>query len=246
MPRYYDMHCHLHEIELQNISRILELERYLVIVAVSDDLESLTKTVELSSEYPDRIIPCAGFHPWNIGEKSLGDVDEVLRTAYRLDVPCIGEVGLDKKFVPQTIDVQRVVFEKFLRAASDMGALVNIHAPDAWKDVISLLIEYDIERAIIHWYTGPLNFLDVLRDLGVKITVNPAVTIQKKHRRVVQKAPLEMLVLESDAPYNYRGLNLNPLMIKRSIEEIALIKGISPELVAETVAYNSEKLLSHL
>ncbi|MCE4621299.1 MAG: TatD family hydrolase [Desulfurococcales archaeon] len=246
MPRYYDMHCHLHEIRLRDVNRILELERSLVIVAVSDDLESFIKTIELSSEYPDRIVPCAGFHPWNIGERSLGDVDEVLRTAYRLDVPCIGEVGLDKKFVPQTIDLQRVIFEKFLRAASDMDVLVNIHAPDAWKDVISLIMEYDIGKAIIHWYTGPLNFLNVLRDLGVKITVNPAVTIQKKHRRVVQEASLEMLVLESDAPYNYRGLNLNPLMIKRSVEEIALIKGVSPDLVAETVAYNSEKLLGHL
>ena len=238
------MHVHLYEFSDEEVEEILEKDPDLVLVAVSEDVESLERVLELRERFPDRIVACAGLHPWNIGEEPLAQVEELLRTAYRGDLACIGEVGLDRKFVPHTWEVQVQVFEAFLRYAGEVGALVNIHAPDAWADALAMLVDYDIERAMFHWYTGPQDLVGVIGSYGYKVSLNPALRIQKKHRAIARVAPLDYIVLESDGPYNYRGLRLNPLMIRETIEVVAAEKGVEPGAVAEAARWNSERLLS--
>jgi len=240
----YDMHCHLYEFSNEEIENILEKEKDLRIVAVSDDLTSLKRTIELQELYPERVVACAGFHPWKIGKVSLAELDDILRIIYRRDILCIGEVGLDKKFVPETIDLQYKVFRRFLEVAQDLETMLNIHSPNAWKDVLSLLKEFEIKKAMFHWYTGPLNLIETIGGMNYKISINAAVLIQKKHQEVVKKAPLEYIVLESDGPYEYKGLRLTPLIIKRTAEEIAKIKSINVDEVLKFALDNSLKLLN--
>jgi TatD DNase family protein len=240
-----DMHCHLYEFDDNEIEEILGKNRDLVIVAVSDDLSSFRRTLALQERFPERVVACAGFHPWNIGKVSLGEIEEILRLAYKNDVVCIGEVGLDKKFVPETFDMQITIFKTFLRFARDIDAFVNIHAPDAWRDVLLLLKDFNINRAMFHWYTGPLDLIPVIGEEGYKISINPAIVIQKKHKKVAEVAPLEYMVFESDGPYEYKGLRLTPLMIKRSLEEVSKIKGLNIKVVAEKALLNSLRLLNH-
>ena len=56
-------------------------------------------------------------------------------------------------------------------------------------------------------------------------------------------APLEYIVLESDGPYNYRGLRLSPAMIPEAARVVAEIKGVPVERVLEAARRNSERLL---
>jgi TatD DNase family protein len=240
---FYDMHCHCNEFGENELGRILESLEDLVIVAVSEDVESLRETIELSDTYKGRIAVCAGFHPWLIGERSLTELEEVLRMAYRWGITCYGEVGIDRKFVPQTWDVQVHIFDRILREARDVGALVNIHAPDAWADALKMLLDHEIERALFHWYTGPRELIPVIGEAGYKVSINAALKIQKKHQAIAREAPLEYIVTESDGPYNYRGLRLSPLMIPETIELIAKLKGVSAETVRKAVAENAERLL---
>ena len=239
----FDMHCHLHEFEDEEISKMLDEEKDLVIVAVSDDLDSFMRTLELWETFPDRVVPCAGFHPWNIGKKPLSQVDEIIRTAYRRDLACVGEVGLDKKFVGETFETQVVVFKKFIELAKEVGAFINIHAPDAWREVFSLLMESDVERAMFHWYTGPIGLIGPIGERGYYISINAAIQIQKKHRRVAESAPLDFMVFESDGPYEYRGLRLTPLMVRRAMEEVSKIKGVDIAVVESIAMQNSLRLI---
>ena len=241
--RFYDMHCHCSELGSRALGEALEAVKGLVVVAVSEDVESLLDTMELASTYNGRVVPCAGFHPWVIGERPLSELDEVLRAAYRHGVTCLGEVGLDRKFVPQTWHVQLKVFEAVLRAARELGALVNIHAPDAWRDVLSLLIDYDVERAMFHWYTGPQDLIEAFGKAGYKISINAALKIQRKHQAIARVTPLDYIVTESDGPYNYRGLKLSPTMIPETIKLIAELKGVEPGEVEEAARRNAEALL---
>jgi TatD DNase family protein len=98
MPRIYDMHSHFYEYSDDEIERILAEDKDIVVVAVSDDVESALRTIEIWERYPERVVPCIGFHPWNLKEgRGALEALEALRLAYRFDVPCIGEVGLDRK-----------------------------------------------------------------------------------------------------------------------------------------------------
>ena len=243
--RIYDMHCHCSEFPGSELEAILDSIPGLVVVAVSEDLESLAETVELARRHPGRVVACAGFHPWIIGEKPLSQLDEVLRWAYRLGLGCLGEVGLDRKFVPHTWELQVRVFERVLRAARELDAMVNIHAPDAWADALSMLLDHGVERAMFHWYTGPQTLIHAIGEAGYKISINPALRIQKKHQNIARATPLDYMVTESDGPYNYRGLRLNPAMIPQTIEEIARYHNTTPDRVAEAVALNARRLLAH-
>jgi len=244
--RIYDMHVHLYEFSDNEIRDIIEGDPDIVLVAVSDDYESLERTLKLHEEYPERIVPCAGFHPWNIGETPLYQVDEILRTAYRLDIDCIGEVGLDRKFVPQTWETQIEVFRKFVRYAVEVDGFLNIHSPDAWQDALSMLLDAGVRKAMFHWYTGPQNLLPTIGEAGFKVSLNPALKIQRKHLAIARIAPLDYIVLESDGPYNYRGLKLTPLLIREAVSLIAKEKGVNESTVLEAAESNSERLLSKL
>ena len=240
----YDMHCHLHEYDNKEVEAILESLPNLTIVAVSEDTESLQKTLELASTFKGRIIPCAGLHPWSIMEAGEAVAEELARAAYRMDLNCIGEVGLDRKFLPpETWEAQVRVARLFLRLAAELDAYVTLHSPGAWRPLLSLLLEEGVEKAMFHWYTGPLDLIGQIVAFGYKISINPAIRIQEKHRRVAVEAPLEAIVFESDGPYNYRGLRLDPRMIPEAQEIVARLKGVGVDVVAEAARTNSEKLL---
>ncbi len=242
----YDMHCHLYKFDDSEINEILRKDKELMIVAVSDDLNSLKRTLEIYQQYPERVIVCAGFHPWNVGKVPLAEINEILRIVYRRDIVCLGEVGLDRKFVPKTINDQYMVFRKFLEASKELGVMLNIHAPNAWKEALDLLQKYDIEKAMFHWYTGPIDLIDVIGELGYRISINPAIEIQKKHQNVAKKASLRYIVLESDGPYEYRGLRLTPLMVREAAREVAKIKNVGLDEVLEKALANSLYLLHRL
>ncbi len=242
MGRIYDMHCHCHDMGFGEINNILERVDA-VIVAVSEDIETLRSTLDLAST-SDRIVACTGLHPWIIGEKGVGEAEELARAAYRLDIPCIGEVGLDRKFVPEELWKPQIhVFKLFARLASEINGYVTVHSPGAWREALQVLVEEGVDKAMFHWYTGPLTLIDEIIASGYYVSINPALKIQAKHARVAEATPLERIVLESDGPYNYRGLRLSPLMIPESIRIIAELKGLDPMLVEETARRNSERLL---
>ncbi len=244
ITKIYDMHCHAYEFDTGEIADILENAPNIRIVAVSDDLESFYKTLELHDLFPEKIIPCAGFHPWNIGKRSLQEVDEVIRQAYKNGIHCIGEIGLDKKFVdPNTWPAQQAIFTRFLQVANELDAYVTVHSPYAWREALTLMVEIGVENAMFHWYTGPLDLIDEIISSGYYISINPALKIQSKHRRVAEHTPLEHMVFESDGPYNYRGLRLSPLMIYETIEEVASLKKVSVDTVLSHASLNSERLL---
>jgi len=233
-----DAHCHLHEFTDQELVNYCRDD--LLINAVSDDYLSSLRTLDIVSKCRN-VLPSVGLHPWNIGKV---DISKELRSLSELvsRVRFLGEVGIDKRFVPETYDKQLEVFKYFLELARDYGLGVNVHAVSTWDEVIKLLTKYDIRIAIIHWYTGPTELLKDIESLGYYITINPAVKIQLKHREVVMKAPIEIILTESDGPYVYRGMRLVPTMVLETLHEIAKIKGTSFEEVSTSILKNFMKV----
>lgn len=239
---YVDVHSHAHEYDDASLREIISSED-IVIVAVGDDFESSRRVVKLSRMY-NKIVACVGLHPWSIKnlKDSLREAEKIVHLALDYNVRCLGEVGLDTKFVAETINVQREVFKLFLEAARDHGLILNLHTAGTWEEVYRLLIRYDIPYANFHWYTGPLHLLDELVKAGYSISINPAVSIQKKHQRVVQSASLEIMLTESDSPYKYKGIMMHPRLVIDVVREIGRIKSMSFDEVKEAIKRNFEHL----
>ncbi|MEN2999842.1 MAG: TatD family hydrolase [Acidilobaceae archaeon] len=239
----YDVHSHLYEYSREQIESFLE-DRGLRIVAVSVDLESALRALELEREFPGRVIACIGLHPWSIGREPLHVTRTLSWLAGRAGVRCVGEVGLDRRFLDQhTWALQERIFREFIELARDLGAFLNVHAPDAWGKALGILAEEGAERAVFHWYTGPLELVEVIGSRGYFVSINPAVRVQEKHAAIARKAPLKYLVFESDGPYEYRGLSLSPAMVRGTIELVARERGVSAEEVEKVSRENSERLI---
>jgi TatD DNase family protein len=86
-----------------------------------------------------------------------------------------------------------------------------------------------------------VELLKEIEGAGYFITINPSVTFQEKHKRVLEKAPLEILLTESDGGYVYRGRLLEPPMVRESLESIAKVKGISLEDAEKAVERNFKR-----
>lgn len=237
--KYIDAHCHLYEFPDDYIEKVV---RELIILAVSDDRSSSQRTTVLSTEY-STVYACIGVHPWEVGEQEV-DIEFFKQLVEKCEkVVCIGEIGLDRLFVPHTYNLQLEVFVKFLELAHEYDLAVNLHAAGAWRDVFDLVIKYDINRAIFHWYTGPLNLLEELIETGYKISINPSLYFQKKHRRVLEACPLKAILTESDGPYKYRGLYLRPDLIPELVETIALIKNVDVNSLIKVINQNLKDIV---
>lgn len=238
----YDAHCHLHEFSDEEIGRFIA-NRY-VIMAVSDDLGSSIRTLNIYREHMYNVIPCIGLHPWNIGRGSEENMNRLASLIVDEKPPCIGEVGLDKRFLPEsTFNKQTEIFRSFLEIASSIDAIVNIHAVDSWREALRMAIDSGVKKAVFHWFNGPEDILREIIDVGYMVSINAAIKIQDKHRRVAKLADLDSILVESDGPYNYRGLRLSPDMLSETISIIAEVKGVSREDVERAVERNFKRYI---
>ena len=236
---YVDVHCHLSDFKNKDIDKFLQSG--IEIVAVSDDIDTSLKTLELSKKY-EKIIPCIGIHPWNIKDANIKDIFRINKIISKEDIRCLGEIGLDRRFIPEIWDLQLKFFKGFLEIAKEYDVVMNIHSPKASRDVYELLLKYDINKAIFHWYNGPIELIDKLQENDFLISINPAIQIQKKHRKIVEYTNIKNIVTESDGPYKYRSLFLNPLLIPEVVDQISQIKNMNRKIVREKIWQNYKNI----
>jgi TatD DNase family protein len=232
---YVDMHAHCTELK--------DLDKYrgeYLLVCVSDDLESSSAVLRLVENY-EYVKPCIGVHPWVAHEFSARDVENSLRKLINR-AECLGEVGLDKKFKPETFEKQLEIFNIFVNYAKEYDMVLNLHAAGAWDDVFHIVNSKNINKAYFHWYTGPLHLADQIVGVGYFIGANPALLIQEKHRVVLDYVSLENIITESDSPYYYRGLNLTPELVKEVVLYLSKRRGLHPLKVKEAIYENFKKL----
>jgi TatD DNase family protein len=232
-----DAHCHAHALDEEVLRRI---EDRTIVIAVSEDLESSLKTLGLTEKF-ENIMPFIGVHPWSLEEITRQEIDDVITLVEREeDARGIGEVGIDGR--RRNREKQMEVFKMFCKLSAEYDLPMNIHARDAWREALEVLRRMDVKSAVIHWYNGPLDILEEIRESGYMITINPAARIQPKHRDVLEEAPLDMILTESDGPYKYRGLSLRPDMVEDLVKLIAEVKGMPVEDIEEVIEFNFRRL----
>ncbi len=230
-----DSHIHLHEFGAEDISKLCS-RKDLLMLAVSDDYPSSIKTLEITKTCVNAV-PAVGIHPWKVKEESL---EEELRKLKELlsEVRFLGEIGLDRRFTPETFNEQIELLKALLKEAERRRLGVSIHAAGAWREVIDLLSTYDVKAVAIHWFTGPSDVLKNLLDKGYYVGINVAALNQRKHREVIKKVPITSILTESDGPYRYRGAELMPSKLPYLIKLISELNGTPPSEVEVVIEEN--------
>jgi len=81
--------------------------------------------------------------------------------------------------------------------------------------------------------------MESLLDGGYYVSATPALTYSKEHRVVIEKAPLEQMLLETDSPVSYKGEVSEPSHVLKALSAVAELKNMKDEAVAEQTTENA-------
>jgi TatD DNase family protein len=241
--RLIDTHTHLEQVE--NVEQALERARatkVAAIVAVGMDLASNRRILTLAKAHPDFVFPALGIHPWAI-EASETDATVEFIESHIDKCVAIGEIGLDY-WIKQDKDLQKLAFRRLLSLAARHNKPVSTHSRGSYEDVLRLVQESGVKRAVFHWYSGPLELTREIVASGFHISATPAVEYSEKHREVIKDIPLGSLLLETDSPVKYKDVKSEPADVRGALREVAALKNCDPDRVAAATTENAIKLFN--
>ena len=220
-----DTHAHLNEVE--DIHRaILRAKDVGIqgIVAVGMDLLSNQRTLDLASQFPGMVHPAIGYHPWSIShdtiEENLKFIEENLASCLAL-----GEVGIDYKAKVKK-PLQWEVFSSLLSIALRNDRPVIVHSRFSHKRTHQMVQDAGIEKAVFHWYSGPVDILERIIDHGYYVSATPALAYSPPHQAAMRTAPLERILVETDSPVEYQGRISEPADLMITLRELSRLKGM--------------------
>lgn len=235
-----DTHAHLNEINLID-QAIMRARKAGIdeIVAVGMDLISNLTVLELAEKYPGMIHPAIGYHPWSIVtdsiEENLRFIEENLATCVAL-----GEVGLDYKTKVKK-KLQWEVFSRLLSTAKRSHRPVIVHSRFSHQRSHLMVKEQGIEKAVFHWYSGPVEILERIIADGYYISATPALAYSTAHQQAMKAAPIEHILVETDSPVEYQGKISEPADLVITLRELSRLRGMDAEEVRQITTANAKK-----
>lgn len=211
------------------------------IINVSANLESLENTRKLMEAYPF-IYGAFGLHPDEVGDLNE-DVMARMRELCRMEkAVAVGEIGLDYYWDKENHEKQEYWFRRQIALAREEKLPMIIHSREAAADTLRVMKEEESEEigGVIHCFSYSVEMAEEYLKMGFYLGIGGVVTFKnaKKIKEVVQMAPMERILLETDSPYlapvPYRGKRNSSLYLPYVVQEIAELKGISEEEVIET------------
>ncbi len=101
-------------------------------------------------------------------------------------------------------------------------------------------------RAIVHWYSGPIQQLHTLAEKGVYSTVGVEVLFSATIQEIAKSVPSSLLLTETDNPGGYRwltgGLGM-PSIITPVVHKLSELRGWSAEETKAIVLHNFLRLV---
>ncbi|WP_010285202.1 TatD family hydrolase [Bacillus timonensis] len=247
-----DTHAHLNAIQYQDdleevIERALSegVER---IVVVGFDHETITRAIELANQY-EFIYATVGWHPVDAIDMTDEDLKWIEELSAHPKVVALGEMGLDYYWDKSPKDIQKEVFRKQIALAKKVKLPIIIHNREATADIIEILQEENASEVggIMHCFTGSVEVAKQCMDMNFYISFGGPVTFKnaKKPKEVAAEIPLDRLLIETDCPYltphPYRGKRNEPSYVKYVAEQIAELKGVSFEEIAQKTSDNAKR-----
>lgn len=253
---YTDSHCHLNFPELlarlDEIRQDMQAAQVTRALLISTQLETFEDVNRIAMAY-DNFWCTAGVHPDedDVQEPTL---DDLLRIGQRDKVIGIGETGLDYYRLGDRsvadMEWQRQRFRLHIRAARQLRLPLIIHTRSASADTLSILKEEgEVGDAssvggVFHCFTETAEVARAALDLGFYISFSGILTFKNAAdlRDIAGWVPLDRILIETDSPYlapaPHRGKTNNPSYVPWVAKQIADLRGMTSEQIAEITSNN--------
>jgi TatD DNase family protein len=247
-----DSHCHIDFEEYAGrIPQILEdMARNQVTHAlcVCVNLADFPRVLALAESH-SQLFASVGVHPDQV-EDASPKVNDLVERARHAKIVAIGETGLDYYRQTGDLEWQRARFCTHIRAARECGKPLIIHTREAGEDTLRIMRQEgaSLTGGVMHCFTETLELARAAIDLNFYISFSGIVTFKNALaiKEVAKSVPLERMLIETDSPYlapvPQRGKTNQPGWVRHVAEEIARLRGISLEAVAEATTANFFRL----
>lgn len=249
-----DSHCHIDFEEYSGrIPQILEsMARNQVTHAlcVCVNLTDFPRVLALAESHI-QLFASVGVHP-DQAEDASPEISDLIERARHPKVVAIGETGLDYYRQSSNLEWQRTRFRTHIRAARECGKPLIIHTRDAGEDTLRIMREEraDTVGGVMHCFTETQEVATAAMELNFHISFSGIVTFKNAVtiKEVAKSMPLERMLIETDSPYlapmPNRGKTNEPAWVRHVAEEIARLRGISLEAVADATSTNFFRLFA--
>ncbi len=248
-----DCHTHLDQYPRQEIPEILERANEVgvgFVVCAGTTVESSADCIGMAQDFAP-LYAGVGIHPMEAHQPIDSDTYSRLEGLARDNpkVVCISEVGLD--FLPTSPDreIQFQVFREQIRLALALKLPIIFHSRESHSEVFQVLREEGAGEVggAMHYFQGDEATARQAIDCGFYISLARPLLRLAELQDAVRAIPLENIVLETDAapqPFKkYRSNWTEPRHAQAVAQQLAELKGISVEEVAEVTTRNLVRLL---
>ena len=218
------------------------------IVIPGVDLAACRRAVALAEREPE-VYAAVGIHPNSIEDLTPAGWAELRELVKHPKVVGIGEIGIDLYWRKMSLTDQEAAFRAQLRLADEAGKPVIVHDRDAHAEVMAVLQDVRPARGgVLHAFSGDQRMAEAALELGWHLGVDGPVTYKKNDalRAVFAAAPLERVLVETDAPYltpqPRRGQRNEPAYVRWVVEKVAELRGISMTAAAAATTRNAARL----
>lgn len=240
---FYDMHCHVDLMQSMHEFSKVALDEKINLLAMTTTPKAFEIEQKKLGDFSN-VRVALGLHPQLVFNRfhEIALIEKYIHTTR-----FIGEIGLDfnKQFY-HSKELQIDVFSQIIEwCQGTPGKIISIHSVRSDKDVLNILEKYDCtkrNRCILHWYSGTFKQLDRAIELGCFFSVNEYMLNSPNGRSIIQRIPVERLLLESDAPFISDIKTVEQLKRKLTycLDELSVIKGNE---VSKCIFETSRRLL---
>jgi TatD DNase family protein len=202
----FDAHCHLQDERLcgRLPEVLMRAERAGVrhMLCCGCHERNWDAVLALARAHPE-IAPSFGIHPWYMQGRTNGWMKTLER--FLMAQPSgVGEIGLDHAVIPRADEEQEAVFIAQLRLARRLKRPVSLHCRKAWERLLKILSQEGGVGwgGLIHSYSGSVELVKPLEEMGLYISFGGAVTRpgnKRGHRALAAVSPGRLLI-ETDSP----------------------------------------------
>lgn len=249
---FIDSHCHLDarafdEDREQVLEKIFSSGiRYLINIGATDGLQGAHRSLALAEKY-ERIFCSVGIHPHDSAKNC--SLDELKQLSLHPKVLAIGETGLDYHYDFSSKEEQEKAFRAQIELALLRKLPVIIHCREAGNQCLAIVREYAKELSerggVFHCYAESAEFAQSLRELNFLVSYTGILSFPKATalREAAKNIPLDMIMLETDAPYlapvPFRGKRCDSSMLPHTAEALSVLLDKSLAEIAEITTNNA-------
>lgn len=251
-----DSHCHLDFPELAEdragvLARAKE-QGVGTLLTICTRIRKFDQISEIALNNPN-IYATVGTHPHNAAEENDIPKDVIIKLAGREEVVGIGETGLDFFYDNSPRDVQETVFRTHIAAARETGLPLVIHTRSADEDMARILkdeLKSGAFTGVLHCFSSGPELAEIALELGFYLSFSGILTFNKAEelRKIAAKAPLEKVLVETDAPFlapvPNRGKTNEPGFVVHTARKLAELHGMTLDEIAVKTSENFFRLFA--